>query len=118
MSCCIAAGALESSDLLLSYPTITISLHNTIILIITPKSFYIYNYNYNAGSKWEWIKDLVGIVKNIAGLKKLSAERPSTASIGNWGILQVNLDRGNYRGGLYLFIVVISFIIVWCTGKL
>jgi len=39
-------------------------------------------------SVWEWKKDLLSILKNISGLKRLSAERPSTAAIGNWGILQ------------------------------
>lgn len=39
-------------------------------------------------SGFEWQKDLMGLIKNIAGVKKLSAERPSTAAIGNWGILQ------------------------------
>ena len=34
----ISSSALESPDLLLSYPTITLALHNTIILIITNKS--------------------------------------------------------------------------------
>jgi hypothetical protein len=37
---------------------------------------------------FEWGKELMGIIKNIAGVKKLAAERPSTAAIGNWGILQ------------------------------
>jgi len=37
---------------------------------------------------WEWRKDLLGILKSISGLKRLSAMRPSTAAIGNWGILQ------------------------------
>ena len=35
----ILSGALESFDLLQSYSMITVALHNTIILIITPKSF-------------------------------------------------------------------------------
>jgi len=37
---------------------------------------------------WEWRKDLLGILKSISGLRRLSAERPSTAAIGNWGVLQ------------------------------
>ncbi len=37
---------------------------------------------------WDWKKDLYSLIKNIAGIKKLNAERPSTAPIGNWGILQ------------------------------
>ena len=38
---------------------------------------------------WEWKKELLSILKSISGLKRLSAERPSTAAVGNWGILQV-----------------------------
>ncbi|KAJ1407969.1 hypothetical protein B484DRAFT_337098 [Ochromonadaceae sp. CCMP2298] len=38
---------------------------------------------------WDWRKDFVDIVRNKAGLLKLNQERPSTASIGNWGILDV-----------------------------
>eukprot|EP00605_Chrysophyceae_sp_TOSAG23-4_P001902 GSChrysophyteH1.ASY1.ANO1.2100.1 assembled CDS len=41
------------------------------------------------GNRWEWKKELFGLLKSISGLKKLCAERPSTAPIGNWGILQV-----------------------------
>ena len=37
--------------------------------------------------QWEWKKDLMGLLKNISGYKRLCAERPSTAAIGNWGIL-------------------------------
>ena len=36
-----SSGALGSPDLLLSHLTITLALHNTIILIITPTSFYL-----------------------------------------------------------------------------
>ena len=43
----------------------------------------------SSSSGFDWQQDLLAIIKNIAGLKKLSAERPSTAPIGNWGILQV-----------------------------
>ena len=42
----------------------------------------------SSSSVWDWGKDLMALLKNIAGLKKLCAERPSTAAIGNWGILQ------------------------------
>ena len=38
-------------------------------------------------SGWTWKKDLYEIIRNIAGLRKLLNEKPSTASIGNWGIL-------------------------------
>ena len=37
---------------------------------------------------WDWKKDFMSIVKNIAGKRKITAVRPSTAAIGNWGILQ------------------------------
>lgn len=39
--------------------------------------------------KWDWKKDIITIVQNMAGLRKLMQEKPSTASIGNWGILEV-----------------------------
>ncbi len=39
--------------------------------------------------KWEWKKELLSLLKSISGIKRLAAERPSTAPIGNWGILQV-----------------------------
>ena len=37
---------------------------------------------------WDWLGDLMAILKNIGGLKKIVQERPSTAPIGNWGIQQ------------------------------
>ena len=47
-----------------------------------------------SSAKWNWKHDLYSIVKNIAGLRKLcqyhkesNAFIPSTASIGNWGII-------------------------------
>ena len=47
-----------------------------------------------SGSKnWKWKNDLYSVVKNIAGLRKLCQYHPdgryipSTASIGNWGII-------------------------------
>ena len=40
LSYSISIGTLGSSDLLLSYSMITLALHNTIILIITPKSLF------------------------------------------------------------------------------
>jgi hypothetical protein len=36
---------------------------------------------------WEWKTSLCEIVKKVAGLRKLEADKPSTACIGNWGIL-------------------------------
>lgn len=42
----------------------------------------------NAKSKeWEWRKDLMEIIRLKSGLMKLNQERPSTAVIGNWGII-------------------------------
>lgn len=38
-------------------------------------------------NSWEWQKSLCEIVKKLAGLRKLEADKPSTACIGNWGIL-------------------------------
>lgn len=38
---------------------------------------------------WDWRKDLMTLVKHNAGLLKLTSERPSTAAVGNWGIVEV-----------------------------
>mmetsp|Transcript_18048 Transcript_18048/g.30318 ORF Transcript_18048/g.30318 Transcript_18048/m.30318 type:complete len:502 (+) Transcript_18048:29-1534(+) len=38
---------------------------------------------------WDWRKDLMDVIRNKAGLIKLNANKPSTAAIGNWGILDV-----------------------------
>ena len=35
-------------------------------------------------SKWEWKKDFMKIIHNLAGLRKLQAKRPSTAAIGDF----------------------------------
>ena len=43
--------------------------------------------NKNNSKGWDWKSDLMDILRNIAGLKKLQQERPSTAAIGNWAIL-------------------------------
>ena len=52
------------------------------------------------GSKlWAWLPDLMAILKNIAGLKKIMAPRPSTAPIGNWGIQQ-GVERLSVLAGL------------------
>lgn len=37
---------------------------------------------------WDWIAELFEIIKNTSGLRKLGAERPSTAAIGNWAVLR------------------------------
>ena len=39
--------------------------------------------------QWDWRTDLYHIIRNIAGLRKLSQKHPSTAAIGNWGIISV-----------------------------
>ena len=55
--------------------------------------------------KWNWKKDLYGIIKNIAGLRKLCQYHPdgrfipSTASIGNWGIIS-GVSKLNEWGNL------------------
>ena len=36
---------------------------------------------------WDWKTGLCDIMKKVAGLRKLEAAKPSTACIGNWGIL-------------------------------
>lgn len=41
------------------------------------------------GAAWDWHRDLMALLKNKAGLIKLNNERPSTAAIGNWGIIDV-----------------------------
>lgn len=41
----------------------------------------------NKNKLWDWKTDLMDILRNIGGLKKLRQERPSTASIGNWAII-------------------------------
>ena len=47
----------------------------------------------SSNKKWNWKNDLYSVVKNIAGLRKLCQYHPdgryipSTASIGNWGII-------------------------------
>jgi hypothetical protein len=38
---------------------------------------------------WDWKKELFSIVKNISGLKKLLQDKPNTAAVGNWAVLQV-----------------------------
>lgn len=57
------------------------------------------------GKVWNWKHDLYTIVKNIAGLRKLCQVHangqfiPSTASIGNWGIIS-SVQRLNEWGDL------------------
>jgi len=51
------------------------------------------------GKQWDWLTDLMAIIKNIGGLKKICAARPSTALIGNWGILQ-GVERLGELSGL------------------
>lgn len=36
---------------------------------------------------WDWTADLLTLLKNMSGIVKLRDERPSTAAIGNWGII-------------------------------
>eukprot|EP01039_Chlorochromonas_danica_P005651 gene5651-6233_t len=52
--------------------------------------------NKSKGSEklWDWKKDIFEIVKDKGGLLKLRSAKPSTASIGNWGLL-LAVDRLN-----------------------
>lgn len=36
---------------------------------------------------WDWKTDVINIIQNMAGLKKLRDSRPSTAAVGNWAII-------------------------------
>lgn len=38
-------------------------------------------------TRWAWEDDLMQIISKMSGLRKLSAPKPSTAPIGNWGLL-------------------------------
>lgn len=48
-------------------------------------------------TKFHWLKDLHDIFKKISGLAKLNQEKPSTAAIGNWGILQATRKLSEYH---------------------
>jgi hypothetical protein len=52
------------------------------------------------GAPWDWRKDFYTIVQHHCGLAKLNSERPSTAAVGNWGILEVmqRLSEGHGLG--------------------
>ena len=52
----------------------------------------------NTGSLWDWKKDLMALVKNVAGLKKLRGERPNTAAIGNWAVQSAVLRINEITG--------------------
>lgn len=39
--------------------------------------------------QWDWKKDLMDLLKNMAGLAKLNRAKSSTAAIGNWGVMDV-----------------------------
>ena len=49
-------------------------------------------------NEWEWQKDFMSIVKNIAGMRKITAPRASTAAVGNWGILQATERLSEWTG--------------------
>lgn len=42
----------------------------------------------SSGSKWAWQDDFFEIIRAKAGLIKLGGEKPTTAPIGNWGIME------------------------------
>eukprot|EP01033_Poteriospumella_lacustris_P006589 gene6589-4747_t len=54
----------------------------------------------SSGSKWAWREDLYDLIKAKAGLLKLGGDKPTTAAIGNWGILEAvsRLSEGNMLG--------------------
>ena len=39
--------------------------------------------------QWDWKKDLMELLRNMAGLAKLNRAKSSTAAIGNWGVMDV-----------------------------
>jgi hypothetical protein len=39
--------------------------------------------------KWDWVKDLMWIIRNMSGLRKLRAKEASTAAVGNAAVLAV-----------------------------
>jgi hypothetical protein len=41
----------------------------------------------SSSAAWDWRKDLMEVLRNLAGLAKLNRSKPSTAAIGNWGIM-------------------------------
>eukprot|EP01035_Chromulina_nebulosa_P019056 gene19056-24878_t len=50
-------------------------------------------------SVWNWLEDLLVILKNISGLRKLQSVTPSTTAVGNWGVVQA-LDKLSELKGL------------------
>ncbi|CAM9544956.1 unnamed protein product, partial [Chrysoparadoxa australica] len=40
-----------------------------------------------SSKSWNWMKDLLEVLKKMGGVAKVTAERPSTAAFGNWGII-------------------------------
>lgn len=50
------------------------------------------------GAPWDWRKDFYAIVQHRSGLAKLTSDRPSTAAIGNWGILDVTQRLSEAHG--------------------
>lgn len=41
-----------------------------------------------SSKRWKWESDLLSLLKSIGGVRRLSGEIPSTASIGNWAIIE------------------------------
>lgn len=52
-----------------------------------------------SSKQWDWLTDLMSLLKSIGGLKKIRAIRPSTAPIGNWGI-QEGVSRLSQLAGI------------------
>jgi hypothetical protein len=52
----------------------------------------------SSSSVWDWRKDLMEVLRNLAGLAKLNRCKPSTASIGNWGVMD-SVSRLSEKSG-------------------
>lgn len=61
------------------------------------------NNSSSKGIKWQWRKDFMDLIRFKAGMKKLNADKPTTAPIGNWGILEA-VSILSEQGGLGTYI--------------
>ena len=61
--------------------------------------------------KWNWKKDFMKIITNMAGLRKLTSIRPSTAAIGNWGILQVVSKISEWKGKKVIVLLLLLMLL-------
>ena len=105
LSCFISNSALDSPDLLLSYPTTTLSSHMTFILIITanyPKFFYIFQHRCFRPFR-----------KSRKYRSTYQACRYVYRGYREWIYLYISISL--YRS--YLIIAVISVSVEWCIGN-